>query len=84
MESADGEVQVRVLDEGIGFEGDGEELFQLFYRSEPATRQAAGAGIGLFVVRQLVGAMGGRTWAICRPGEGAEVGFALPVHREDE
>jgi K+-sensing histidine kinase KdpD len=77
----DGEVVVRVLDEGIGIpDGDTDELFELFYRSPSASRQAAGAGIGLFVCRQLVEAMGGRIWAGNRDDGGAEVGFALPVH----
>ena len=81
----DGEVAVRVLDEGIGIpETDTDELFELFYRAPDASRQAAGAGIGLFVCRQLVEAMGGRIWARTRDDGGAEVGFALPVHSFDE
>lgn len=77
------EVNVRVLDGGIGIE-DGEELrlFELFYRSRDAARQASGAGIGLFVCRQLVEAMGGRIWARRRPEGGSEFGFSLPVHDE--
>ena len=79
-----GEVVARVLDEGIGIgPGDEERLFELFYRSPHASRQAAGAGIGLFVCRQLVEAMGGRIWARGRPDGGAEFGFALPAHVEE-
>ena len=43
-----------------------------------------GAGIGLFVCRQLVEAMGGRIWARPRDGRGAEFGFWLPALGEDE
>lgn len=82
-EAGEGEVRIRVLDEGMGLTDDGEELFQLFYRSATASRVAPGAGIGLFVVRQLVEAMGGRTWAVTRPEGGAEVGFSLLIHPED-
>jgi signal transduction histidine kinase len=79
----DDEVTVRVLDEGIGIdEGDSERVFELFYRSSSATRMAGGAGIGLFVCRQLVEAMGGRIWAAPQSPVGTEVGFALPIHRE--
>jgi signal transduction histidine kinase len=83
--SDDDEVVVRVVDSGIGIApGDEERLFELFYRSANASRQAAGAGIGLFVCRQLIEAMGGRVWAASRPGgAGAEFGFALPAHTED-
>lgn len=82
------EVVVRVLDEGPGIvEAEAERLFELFYRSESATRQAAGSGIGLFVCQQLVDAMGGRIWARNRddrPEGGAEFGFALSaVELED-
>jgi K+-sensing histidine kinase KdpD len=77
------DVEVRVLDAGIGLGAeDSERLFDLFYRSESATRKAAGAGIGLFVCRQLIEAMGGRVWGRGRPEGGAEFGFALPAHED--
>ena len=76
---------IRVLDEGIGIaDGDADRVFELFYRSSSATRMAGGAGIGLFVCRQLVEAMGGRIWAAPRSPVGTEVGFALPVHRDED
>jgi two-component system sensor histidine kinase KdpD len=85
-EAVRGEVVVRVLDEGIGIAPeDADHVFDLFYRAQDATRTASGAGIGLFVCRQLIGAMGGRMWARARgDGEGTEVGFALPVHAVEE
>jgi signal transduction histidine kinase len=84
-EPSEDEVIVRVLDEGIGIpEADAARAFELFFRSAPASRMASGAGIGLFVCRQLVEAMKGRIWAIPRDGGGTEVGFALPVHHHDE
>ena len=63
--------------------GEPDQLFELFYRSAAATRHAAGAGIGLFVCRELVRAMGGRIWAANRPSGGAEFGFALPLMDPD-
>jgi two-component system sensor histidine kinase KdpD len=85
VEQADLELIVRVLDEGMGFDGEStDDLFELFYRSPTATRQASGAGIGLFVCRQLVEAMDGRIWAVPRAPRGAEFGFALPVLDEPE
>jgi len=84
-DSGDGELQVRVFDSGIGIPAaDADQLFDLFYRSPTAARQAAGAGIGLFVSRQLVEAMGGRIWARAREAGGAEFGFALPIHAPDD
>jgi K+-sensing histidine kinase KdpD len=80
VEQTAGELSVRVLDEGMGITDEApERLFELFYRSPHAARQAAGAGIGLFVCRQLIESMGGRIWAKRRETVGSEFGFTLPV-----
>jgi signal transduction histidine kinase len=84
--SETGGVAVRVIDAGPGLgEQAPERLFDLFYRAPDAISQAAGAGIGLFVCRELVKAMGGRVWAAAAPapGPGAEFGFWLPAASDD-
>jgi len=84
VEEAPSEVIVRVLDRGRGFSGeDPERLFELFYRSSSARSVPGGAGIGLFVCRNLIEAMGGHVWARERPSGGAEFGFSLPVLESD-
>ncbi len=71
---------VSVIDAGPGFPPDEVgQLFELFYRSPSAVRRAAGAGIGLFVSRELVNAMGGRISARNRPEGGAEFAFEIPI-----
>ncbi|TMC64831.1 MAG: ATP-binding protein, partial [Chloroflexi bacterium] len=78
LEDAGDEVIARVLDRGRGFQSaESDDLFELFYRSPATAAQASGAGIGLFVCRRLIIAMGGRIWARPRPDGGAEFGFAL-------
>jgi signal transduction histidine kinase len=78
------EITVRVLDRGDGFaSGEADDLFELFYRSPATAAQASGAGIGLFVCRRLVAAMGGRIWARPRPRGGAEFGFALRRYADE-
>ena len=78
VEPGDGEVMVRVLDRGSGLGGvDPERLFELFYRSPSARAVSGGAGIGLYVCKAVIEAMGGRMWATDRPGGGAEFGFTL-------
>ena len=85
LDQTEDAVLVRVLDSGIGIEpDDAGHLFDLFFRSTTAVRQAAGAGIGLFVCKQLVDAMGGRIYGMARPGGGAEFGFSLPVDIEQD
>jgi PAS domain S-box-containing protein len=84
VEGAEGEVMVRILDDGPGFPPDEtDKLFELFFRSARTSRAASGAGIGLFVCARLIRAMGGRIWAVNRPAGGAEFGFALRVMDED-
>lgn len=73
-------VVVRILDRGIGVDEEtAARAFDLFFRTKEAGRVAAGAGIGLFVCRHLVDAMGGQTWMRSREGGGTEVGFKLPI-----
>ena len=85
VEQDTGEICVRVLDQGIGLADEAtDRLFELFYRSPDATRQASGAGIGLFVCRQLIESMGGRIWARARDGGGSEFGFGLAILEEPD
>ena len=75
-----GEIVVKVLDRGIGVDDEtAARAFELFYRTSQASRVAPGAGIGLFVCRQLIEAMGGRVWIRARAGGGTEAGFSMPV-----
>ncbi|MBA2381306.1 MAG: PAS domain-containing protein [Chloroflexi bacterium] len=81
-------VAVRVIDEGPGF-GDQapDALFEVFYRAPGVVGTTSGAGIGLFVCRELVAAMGGRIWASAAPlpaTHGAEFGFWLPDANDDD
>jgi len=79
-------VSVTVRDDGPGFPpAEADQLFSLYYRSS-GSRAATGAGIGLYVCRHLIEAMGGTVWARSIPGGGAEFGFTLApyVDAEDE
>lgn len=74
-----GEVVFSLRDYGPGIEsGQLDKIFELFYRSEnELTRETVGTGIGLALVQELVGAMGGRIAARnCEPG--AEFIVRLP------
>ncbi|CAN5325603.1 hypothetical protein BH18ACT12_BH18ACT12_02940 [soil metagenome] len=77
-------VEVRVVDEGMGIPAtERERIFRKFYRAESAARDgAAGTGLGLFIARELVTAMGGRIWVDSTEGEGSSFAFELPVARE--
>jgi signal transduction histidine kinase len=74
------EVAVAVIDPAISLSrSDLEDAFALPARS--ANRPTA--GLGPFVCRALVSAMGGRTWARNRPGGGLEMGFSLRMAEPD-
>ena len=67
-EGAEG-VRVRVLDSGPGIdEAEAARLFDLYYRSPATAPGGQRRGIGLYVCKVLVEAMGGRIWAMPAAG----------------
>jgi two-component system phosphate regulon sensor histidine kinase PhoR len=82
---AEERVQVRVEDEGVGIpEEEQRRIFTRFYRGEAFSRDpgSGGTGLGLFIARGLVSAMGGRMWVDSREGAGSSFAFELPLSRE--
>jgi two-component system phosphate regulon sensor histidine kinase PhoR len=81
----EGTVEVRVVDEGIGIPADEQErIFRKFYRAETTARDGGGGtGLGLFIAKELVTAMGGRIWVESAEGEGSKFTFELPAVRDD-
>ena len=77
----DTRVEVRVVDEGSGIpDAERERIFSKFHRTSGA--QAGGAGLGLFIARGLVTAMGGRIWVDSVEGGGSSFAFELPLANE--
>ncbi len=73
-----GEVRVTVDDRGPGISAqDLPRIFDRFYRGQ--RHEGEGLGLGLYIVRKLVEAHGGRIWAESRPGEGSTFSFTLPI-----
>ena len=73
------ELEVRVRDRGIGMEPDERDaVFDLLYRSPEARLVAPGAGVGLYVCRQLVETMGGHVWIAPKSGQGTSIAFTVP------
>lgn len=72
-------LSLEVSDNGPGIpEADLPFIFDKFRRSSAGTR-AKGSGLGLAVVRDLVGAMGGEITASSAPGEGAAFRLSIPT-----
>jgi PAS domain S-box-containing protein len=74
-------VEVRVQDEGIGIsERDQRNLFRKFFRVDAEmSRGIRGIGLGLYLVRGFVAAMGGRIWVESEEAKGSTFIFELPV-----
>jgi PAS domain S-box-containing protein len=77
------EIEVSVDDRGFGIAPeDVAQLFQKFQRiSTPATRDIGGTGLGLYIVKGLVEAHGGRVWVESVPGAGSSFTFTVPRAR---
>ena len=84
--AADGYAKVQVIDHGPGLcLEEQERLFQRFVRLERAINsQERGSGLGLYISRRLIEAMGGRIWVESSgvPGEGATFSFTVPLTAE--
>ncbi|MEO8289938.1 MAG: ATP-binding protein, partial [Gaiellaceae bacterium] len=50
-----------------------------FYRAETSSPSAHGTGLGLFLARGLLAAMGGRIWVESKEGQGATFVCELPA-----
>jgi signal transduction histidine kinase len=76
------EAVIAVRDYGIGIsEHDLEHLFEPFRRSRLSEETIPGAGLGLYVVRRLIDAHGGRIEVDSVPGRGAKFYVRLPLQR---
>ncbi len=76
-------VEVRVADHGIGISAaDQRNLFRKFFRADARmTRGIRGIGLGLYLTRGFVTAMGGRIRVESEPGQGSTFIVELPLRR---
>jgi signal transduction histidine kinase len=77
-------VVVEVQDTGIGIpEREQPRIFDRFYQvADSLTRDHGGTGLGLALVRELVGVLGGAVWVTSQEGQGSTFAFALPFRQE--
>jgi signal transduction histidine kinase len=77
-------VEFTVADQGPGISQD--EISRLFGRfvqlDSTLVRRVGGTGLGLYISKNLVEAMGGSIWAESVVGVGTEFKFILPVQNK--
>jgi signal transduction histidine kinase len=77
----EGEIFIRVADEGPGIPLDEQEsIFTPFYRGEQRRRIKQGMGLGLTIARDLAVAHDGRIEVDSAPGAGSQFTLWLPVN----
>lgn len=70
------EVQVQVLDTGIGISEEHlPYIFDAFYR---VSRDSGGSGLGLSIAKTIIEAHGGKIWVRSTSGKGSAFSFTLP------
>jgi signal transduction histidine kinase len=78
IEMTDGGTELHVDDDGPGIPAeDREAIFDRFYRGDESSG-TPGTGLGLYVSREVVRAMGGELVAACSPESGARFTVRLP------
>ncbi len=79
-------VEFGIRDEGAGIPSV--ELTHLFGKfvqlDSTLVRRVGGSGLGLYISRNLVEAMGGQIWAESKVTEGSTFYFSLPVERQKQ
>ena len=78
---SDGFVTMSVSDQGMGIPKEHMgKVFDRFHRVDNRdTRQVGGTGIGLYLVKHLVEAHGGKIWIESEVGKGSSFIFTLPL-----
>ncbi len=74
-------VTISVADEGIGIVAqEVPKLFQRFYQvRDKRSNRSGGIGMGLFICKSYVEAMGGKIWVKSEQGKGSIFSFTIPV-----
>jgi two-component system OmpR family sensor kinase len=78
-------INLHVEDKGPGISApDQARIFERFERAVPLGERKSGFGVGLWIVRQLIEAMGGNIEILSVPGAGSTFCVSIPVQSSGE
>lgn len=82
LEEDNGGVVFHCRDNGVGIPADQQdEIFTKFFRAKNViNKDTKGSGLGLYLARMIVKALGGRIWLNSKEGRGTTVSFRLPKY----
>lgn len=81
---AAGNAELSVKDQGMGIAHEHhEKIFGRFQRAISAN-EISGLGLGLFIVREILNAHGGRITVQSEVGKGADFRVVIPLEPQDE
>lgn len=76
------ELEITVRDNGVGIDpSQQDKIFQKFGRAA-SKEMVSGSGLGLYIVKNLIEAQGGRIWFASRQNKGSEFSFTLPIAKQ--
>jgi len=77
------DVIIRVADTGPGISPDAlKRIFAPFYQVKSSGQRGAGMGLGLYISREIIQALGGRIWVESELGVGSTFSVRLPRFRD--
>ncbi|MCK4351836.1 hypothetical protein KAW65_00320 [candidate division WOR-3 bacterium] len=83
VETTENKITVHIKDTGIGIPKSlAPRLFEEYCRGKEAIIQANGTGLGLYIVKMIVEAHGGKVWVKSEgKGKGSTFSFSLPIKK---
>ena len=80
------DIEFEILDTGVGFSKDSNDLFEEFVQEDSRSIGVEGTGLGLAICKRFVDLMGGKIGCEGHKGYGAKFWFTLPlaVHQQAE
>ena len=85
--ASEDEIQVTIMDEGLGFDrGEMQQVFEHFIQGKTRSDVSEGSGLGLTISRDIIQAHHGKIWVENRIEKekivGASVQFTLPINKK--